>query len=117
MSKIENLYDEYRQKMVKWECDEEEYERKKRDFKKEEDESHKVCEEERHSMEQMLEMWGDCEDSGKLRCEFYDFVMEEKKNLAKKEQELSDEYRHLVTTREKLEAQYQEAKAKIAKEE
>lgn len=109
----EELYQEYRTQMLRTEEDKEAYQRKVRRFEQEKEESREICKEEKRSVDHLTEMWGECEDIGRLRCEMGDFMDEEQKNLERQEAELAEEYQNICRQERCYEDQYREACRKL----
>ncbi|MSS38612.1 hypothetical protein [Clostridium porci] len=112
----EDLYQEYRIKMFDIEERKEEYQRRKREFEQELEVSRECFREEHTVLEHLAEMWGECEDIGRLRCELGDFIDSEQKNLNQKEEELAGEYQDICRQERAYEAWYEEACRNLAEE-
>ncbi len=78
------LYYKYNLKMQMLEEKREACEINKKRFEKEREESRMIWNEEKRSLENLTEMWGECEEIGRLRCELGDFINEEQKALSRR---------------------------------
>lgn len=113
----EDLYQEYRMRMLEIEDKKEEYQRRKRSVEQEKEESREYFRQENTVLEHLNEMWGECEDIGRTRCEVGDFIDEEQQKLYQVDEELDGEYQDICRLECTYEELYKEAQWKLTEEE
>jgi len=104
----EEVYEQYKNEMYQMEERLESIQFKKREFEKEKEERRAVFREEEESLNMLLEMWGECEDIGRMRNAYHDFFDEEIKQERQQEEGLESEYRKIKQQERLCEERYQE---------
>lgn len=110
------LYYKYNLKMQMLEEKREACEINKKRFEKEREESRMIWNEEKRSLENLTEMWGECEEIGRLRCELGDFINEEQKALSRREEELKEERLRVYRMEQECEEERREAGRDLSEE-
>lgn len=102
----EEVYEQYKNEMYQIEESLEHIQYKKRETEKEERRA--VFREEEESLNILMEMWGECEDVGRIRNEYHDFFDEEIKQERQQEETLESDYRKVKQKEMRCEERYQE---------
>lgn len=112
----QDLYQEYCKKMLEIEEKREEYQRRNRNFEQERKECRERFKEENAVLERLTEMWGECEDIGRLRCELGDSFDEEQNNINQREEALAGEYQDICRQERSYEEWYKEELKNLTEE-
>ena len=104
----EDVYEHYKNEMYQIEEGLERIQYKKRGLEKEKEERSAVFREEEESLNILMEMWGECEDIGRIRNGYHDFFDEEIKQERQQEETLESEYREMKQQEMRCEERYQE---------
>ena len=104
----EEVYEQYKNEMYHIEESLESIQYKKRELENEKEERKAVFREEEESLRILLEMWGECEDSGRIRNGYHDFFDEEIKQERQQEEALESEYRKMKQLEMRCEERYHE---------
>ena len=104
----EDVYEHYKNEMYQIEEGLERIQYKKRGLEKEKEERSAVFSEEEESLNILREMWGECEDIGRIRNGYHDFFDEEIKQERQQEETLESEYREMKQQEMRCEERYQE---------
>lgn len=110
----EEVYEQYKNEMYQMEERLESIQYKKRELEKEKEERRAVFREEEESLNILLEMWGECEDIGRMQNVYHDFFDEEIKRERKQEEGLESEYRKIKQQERLCEERYQEDMMQLA---
>ena len=104
----EDVYEHYKNEMYQIEEGLERIQYKKRGLEKEKEERSTVFREEEESLNILREMWGECEDIGRIRNGYHDFFDEEIKQERQQEETLESEYRKMKQLEMRCEERYHE---------
>lgn len=114
----EELFYQYQTTLRKLEEDEEQYERKKRYLEEDRGQARMEFGQDRERIEDMINVWGNCEDSGRVFAEFEDSVEEEYREMERREEKLQEERSQLRKEISACEEWYeQESRELLEKEE
>lgn len=113
----EELFYQYQVKIRHLEEDREEYERQRRMLEEDKEQARIEFGQDRSCIENIRNLWGDCEDSGRLSAEFEDSVEEEYREMERREEKLQQERRRFQKETSLCEEWYQEENMKILEEE
>lgn len=113
----EELFFRYRANMERLEGEREGYERKMRRLEAERAQARAEFEQDRSRIENIRNIWGDCEDWGRLMTDFEESAEEAYREMERQEESLQEEKRRFQKEMLRCEEWYQEETRKLPEEE
>lgn len=115
--KEEEFYRIYQSKISDFDEESGDIERRINKLQEDREEFKSICVEDRGHVENLLNMWGDCAESGNLLDEFEESIEEENRELQKAEEKLTDERNVIKKKRILCEESYEKDKQKLSEKE